>query len=89
MKTYVAPEPTPVQIACNAIRDMFFHRQYNGVVPVKDIDHIDNSPRWHKIYGKKAIKQALKELQEEEYMNLDAKRENYLWGGAMHEMLFG
>jgi hypothetical protein len=35
---YVPIEPTPTQIACNAIRAMFFDRRhYNGVVPVKDM----------------------------------------------------
>jgi len=89
MQKYVATAPTDTQIACNAIREMFFHKQYNGVVPTKDIDHIDKSPRWHKAYGKEAIKTALKELQEEGYMNLDEQKENYLWGGAMHNIIFG
>lgn len=86
---YTPPEPTAVQVACNGIREMFFHKQYKGVVPVVDIDHIDRSKRWHQAYGKKALKTALKELAEEGYINLDEKKENWLWGGAMHNMLFG
>ena len=31
---YTPPTPTPEQIASNAIRAMFFSRQYDGVVPV-------------------------------------------------------
>jgi len=90
MKTdYIPPTPTKTQIACNAIRDMFFdRRQYNGVVPVKDIEVVKNGKQWHRVYTKKAIQQAIKELDEEGYMNLDEKGENWLWGGAMHESLF-
>ena len=89
-KDYVPPTPTPTQIACNAIRDMFFHKQYNGVIPTKDIEVVKNSASWHRVYGKKAIQQAIKELDEEGHMKLDEKKENWLWGyEGMHEMLFG
>jgi hypothetical protein len=88
--SYKPTYPTPTQIACNAIREMFFHRKhYNGVVPVKDLEIVKNGKQWHKAYTKKAIHQAIKELDEEGYINLDEKKENWLWGGAMHEMLFG
>ncbi len=81
MKTdYTPPTPTPTQIACNAIRDMFFHKHYDGVIPTKDMEVVKNGIRWHKAYGKKAIKEAIKQLDEENYMNLDEKRENWLWG---------
>jgi hypothetical protein len=87
---YTPIEPTDVQVACNAIRDMFFNRKrYNGVVPVEDMNVVKNSKSWHRIYGKKAIQQAIKELDEEGYMNLDESGKNWLWGGDMHEMLFG
>ena len=86
---YIPPTPTKTQIACNAIREMFFDRRhYNGVVPVKDIEVVKNGKQWHRVYTKKAIQQAIKELDEEGYMNLDEKGENWLWGGAMHESLF-
>jgi len=87
---YTPVEPTKVQVACNAIRDMFFDRKhYNGVVPAADMDVVKNSKSWHRIYGKKAVVQAIKELDEEGYMNIDESGENWLWGGDMHEMLFG
>jgi hypothetical protein len=90
VKDYVPPKVTPTQIACNAIRDMFFHKHYGGKIPVKDMDVVKNSVRWHKVYGKKAIQQAIKDLDEEGHMKLDEKKENWLWGyGNMHEMLFG
>ena len=92
MKTkYVAPKPTKEQIASHAIRAMFFSRQYDGVVPAKDIEHIRNSPQWAKAYGKKAMKEALHSLTTDDmglYMNLDEKKENWIWGGHMHEDLF-
>jgi len=87
---YKPVEPTKTQIACNAIRAMFFDRKhYNGVIPVKDIEVVKNGDMWHRAYTKKAVQQAIKELDEEGYMNLDEKKENWLWGGDMHEMLFG
>lgn len=88
-KDYVPPKVTPTQIACNAIRDMFFHKHYNGKIPVKDMDVVKNGVRWHKVYGKKAIQQAIKELDEEGYMNLDEKKENWLWGiSGTHNWIF-
>lgn len=90
IKGYVAPEPTPVGIACNAIRDMFFHRHYNGVVPVKDMEVVKNGKQWHAKFGKKAIQKAIKELEVEGYMFLDENKENWKWGLSpeWHEMLF-
>lgn len=88
--TYNPPAPTPVGIACNAIRAMFFDRRhYNGVIPVKDMEIVKNSKHWHRVYGKKSIHQAIKELDNEGYINLDEAGENWLWGGVYHEMLFG
>jgi len=49
------PNPKPdhsVQKAENGIRDMFLHKQYNGVVPDKDMDISLNSKRWHRFYGR-------------------------------------
>jgi len=90
MKTKYKPQtPTKVQLCCNAIRDMFFNRFYNGVIPAKDIETVKNGKTWHSAFTKKAVQQALKKLDEEGYMNLDEKKENWLWGGDMHEMLFG
>lgn len=93
MKTdrgYNPPTPTKTQIACNAIRAMFFdRRQYNGVVPVADLEVVKNGKHWHRAYGINAVRQAIKELKSEGYINLDEKKENWLWGGDMHETLFG
>jgi hypothetical protein len=89
---YVPVNPTKTQIACNAVRDMFFDRRhYNGVIPVKDMEVVKNSKMWHSVYGRKHIQQAVKELEEEGYMYLDEKKENWLWGLSpeWHEMLFG
>jgi len=90
MKTnYIPQTPTKVQLCCNAIRDMFFDKHYNGVVPIADIEVVKNGKQWHRMFTKKTVHQAIKELNEEEYINLDEKEENWLWGGDMHEMLFG
>lgn len=88
MDKYVPIKPTKSQIASNAIRDMFFNKHYNGVVPIKDLDTVKNNYQWHRIYGKKAIQQSIKGLISEGYINLDAKGDNWLWGGAYHETLF-
>lgn len=88
MEKYVPIEPTKTQIACNAIREMFFNKQYNGVVPTKDLEVVKQGSQWHRVYGKSAVQQAVKELISEGYINLDAKGDNWLWGGDMHEMLF-
>ena len=86
---YTPPTPTPEQIASNAIRAMFFSRQYDGVVPVKDIEFVKTSKDWHKIYGKKAIQNSIKSLISEQYINLDEKEENWLWGlPGWHDELF-
>lgn len=89
MKNYQPIPPTKTQIVCNAIRDMFFNRHYNGVVPVKDIEIVKNSNSWRKLYTKKAVIEAIKELETEQYMNLDEKNENFLWGlPDTHDFLF-
>jgi len=85
---YTAPTPTKVQIACNAIRDMFFNKHYKGIVPIKDLETVKNGKMWHIAYTKKAVHQAIKELDQEGYINLDEAGENWLWGGAMHDSLF-
>ena len=86
---YKPPTPTKKQLACNAIRDMFFHKKYNGVVPVADIEVVKHGKQWHALFTKKGTQDALRELIDEKYMNLDPKGDNWLWGGAMHEMIFG
>ena len=90
METYKPTPPTKTQVAANAIRDMFFNKHYKGVVPVKDIEIIKNSNSWIKIYTKRALLEAINQLSEEQYMNLDEKKENWLWGlpGGWHERLF-
>ena len=77
---YVPVEPTPTQIACNAIRDMFFHKHYNGVVPAADMDVVKNSKSWHSIYGKQAIHEAIKQLSDEGYMTLNGDKGKWIWG---------
>lgn len=89
MEKYTPIQPTKTQIACNAIRDMFFDKHYNGVVPVKDLEVVKHGAQWHKAFGKKAVQEAVIELISEKYINLDPKGDNWLWGGDMHEMLFG
>lgn len=88
---YTPPTPTPTDIACNAIRTMFFDRHYNGVVPVKDLEVVKNGKQWHRAYGKTAVIQAIKELEVEGYMFLDEKKENWKWGLSpeWHDELFG
>jgi hypothetical protein len=86
---YTPVEPSKKGIACNAIRDMFFHRQYNGKVPVKDLEVVKHGKLWHSMYGKEAVQDAVKELISEKYINLDAKGDNWLWGGDMHDEIFG
>lgn len=61
-------EMTRAEKAENAIRDMFLSGQYNGKVPVSDIDVILKSPRWAKMYGKKEVKDAWDELVSEKYV---------------------
>ncbi|HSG31858.1 MAG TPA: hypothetical protein VLB82_09965 [Thermodesulfobacteriota bacterium] len=91
METNYTPQtPTKVQLCCNAIRDMFFHKHYKGIVPAKDLLIVRNGEQWHRRFTKKAVRQAIKELIEEEYINLDEAGENWKWGlPGTHEMLFG
>jgi hypothetical protein len=77
---YNPPTPSKMQLACNAIRAMFFNKQYNGIVPVADLEVVNNGKRWHQIWTKKAVQQAIKELKEEQYINLDPKGVIWLWG---------
>jgi hypothetical protein len=82
-------EPTKTQIACNAIRDMFFHKHYNGIVPAKDLEVVKNGKQWHAKFGKKAVQDAVKELISDGYITLDGAKENWIWGFAgMNQELF-
>lgn len=82
-------EPTKTQVACNAIREMFFHKHYNGIVPAKDMEVVKNGKQWHARFGKKAVHDAIKELASEGYMTLDGAKENWIWGFAgMNQQLF-
>lgn len=88
-ETYKPTDPTPSQIASNAIRAMFFHKHYNGVVPVKDLEVVKNGKQWHGAYGKKAVQDSIKSLTKAQHINLDEAGENWLWGlPGMHEELF-
>lgn len=88
MEKYKPIKPTKSQIASNAIRDMFFNKHYNGIVPVKDLEVVKHGTQWHRAFGKKAVQDAVRKLISEKYINLDAKGDNWLWGGVCHEMLF-
>jgi len=61
---YAADKPD----ADDGIRDMFWSRQYKGVVPDGDIQHILKSKRWARFYGKGKAKQAWTELVEDGYV---------------------
>jgi len=63
----------------NTIRDIFLSRQYNKIVPVKDIDYILKSPMWAKRYGKANFKKVFKQLIKEKY--IIKKGKNYIWQG--------
>ncbi len=82
-------EPTKIQVACNAIREMFFHKHYNGIVPVADLEVVKNGKQWHSMFTKKAVHEAIKQLSDEGYMTLDGAKENWIWGFAgMNQELF-
>lgn len=76
--------PTKQDLACNALRDVFFNKQYERRVPVKHIQFILKSPEWHKAWGKEALQSAWKALIEDGYVNgeIDPKTHEalYLWG---------
>lgn len=82
-------EPTKTQLACNAIREMFFHKQYNGIVPVKDMEVVKNGKLWHARFSKKGVQDAIKQLAGEGYMTLDGAKGSWIWGFAgMNQELF-
>lgn len=86
---YNPPTPSKMQLACNAIRAMFFSKQYNGIVPAADLEVVNNAKNWHKIWTKKAVQQAVKLLKKEGYITLDGAKENWIWGFAgMNQTLF-
>lgn len=70
---------TKINIAENAIRDMFFHQHYNKRVPDKDIKFILRDQHfWGSRYGSKNLKSAWKHLVKDGYIR---KEDNYwLWG---------
>lgn len=59
---YTPMKLTPLQKAQNAWRDMAHSRQYEGVVPDKDVKHVLSSKSWHKVYGKGNLTKAWKSL---------------------------
>jgi hypothetical protein len=85
---YTPITPTKKQLACSAIREMFFHKKYNGVVPVADLEVVKHGKQWHALFTKKSTQDAVKELIKEKYINLDQRGDNWLWGGEMHNDLF-
>ena len=87
--SYKPETPSKKGLACNAIRDMFFSKQYNGIVPAKDLEVVKNGKQWHRIFTKKAVQDAIKEMIKDGYMTLDGAKENWIWGfPGMHQMLF-
>lgn len=72
------PDLTRVEVAENAIRDMFLSKQYDEAVPCEDVSFILNSPRWYSLYGKKDLKEAWDFLVKEGYVHREG---NYwVWG---------
>lgn len=69
------PTLTKVQVAENAIRDMFISKQYNEKIPCEDVSVMLNSPRWYSLYGKKELKEAWDILVEERFVH----REGDYW----------
>jgi len=65
------------QFSENAIRDMFLSRQYNGKIPDDDIQVMLKSPQWHKLYGKKELKEAWEGLVKENYAHREGN--NWIW----------
>lgn len=76
--TPLIPELTTVQVAENAIRDMFLSRQYHGKVSNEDIEIMLNSPRWHSIYGKKELRKTWDVLIEDGYIHQEGN--HWFWG---------
>jgi hypothetical protein len=76
--------PTKEDLACNAIREMFFSKQYEKRVPVKDIQFILKSSKWHRAYGKAPLQSAWKSLVNNGYVNGEVNSQTheavYLWG---------
>ena len=76
--------PSRCDLACNAIRAMFFSKQYERRVPVKDIQYILTDPVWRKAYGKDALQAAWKVLVRDGYINGEVDSQTheavYLWG---------
>jgi len=71
------PELTKVQLGENAIRDMFLSRQYSGKVPNEDIDVMLNSPRWHRLYGKRCLRRAWDNLVKDQFVFREG--DQWLW----------
>ena len=68
--------------ADTGIRDMFFSKQYKGRVPDEDIQHILESERWAKFYGKEAVKKAWGEFVDEEYVVKEG--DEWVWPGYFY-----
>ena len=72
-------EPTALQRAENAIRDMFLGMQRrNENVSVFEMDKVLSSPRWIRFYGKVALKTAWNNLVKEGYVHKHGNE--WVWG---------
>ena len=68
---------TKLQFAENGIRDMFLSEQYRGRVPINDVVHILDSPRWNKFYGESNVRKAWIGLVKGNYVRKSGKY--WLW----------
>jgi hypothetical protein len=73
--------------AANAIRDVFFSKQFDKKVPRSIIARVLKSPRWIDMYGEDAIEQAWEELRDEGYVRLIG--DNWVWGLEFDEDVDG
>lgn len=64
--------------AANAIRAMFWHKQYKGKVPKEDIDYILKDSRWAKTYGKGNLKKAWKSIRTE-LKSVELQGNTWVW----------
>lgn len=70
-------EPTKIQVAENAIRDMFLSKQYDEKVPCGDVSFILNSQRWYSLYGKEELKEAWDSLVKDGFVHRDG--DYWIW----------
>ena len=72
-------EPTKVQLACNALRALFFDPAYKGVISKHLIKIALETPAWCKAYGRKTLQKAWLQLQDDGYVYLK-NNDVWIWG---------